>query len=456
MKKYIPKINFIFFLLLPFVDLITSLTTRLVDLPLSLGIIIKSVYVLLITVYIILYSKSKYRKQYILYLAGVAIYTILFFVTKIDLINISYIFKETSSLFKVMYGSLLFFALLTIYDDFKYSERDITKFMFYSLISYVVLMIIPTITNTYFNSYTTKNNNGSIGWFFAANDIGAILLMLYPFAYFIIDKKINKKNKKTYLWFLLLIPIIYSIFIIGTKTTWLGFILITIILFIIHLIKKDNKTNILTLLIVLIMTVLLTFVSPTVTNINKEVNRIDNKTTETVNNNRRGIVIKKETKEIVCNAKKITELIDNKDVYKVLHLLFSGRENKAYTISLIYSKSRFTDKLFGIGFTNTTRINNCYVSKYIEIDFLDILFHYGIIGLLFILTPYIYLIYNVLKNKIKPETKNIIYISITCLMIAISMIAGHIIGYPSPNIYLSMYMLLIYININKKKSNNKE
>ena len=448
MKKYIPKINFIFFLLLPFIDLITSLTTRLIDLPVSLGVIIKSLYLIIITIYIFFYSNSKHRKKYIIYFLSVSIYSLLYFITKNDLIT-NNLFNEISSLFKVVYGSLIFFAILVLYDDYKYTENNITKLMFYSLITYVILLIVPTITKTNFNSYTNKNNEGSIGWFFAANDIGAILLMLYPYIYFILDKKIDIKNKKTYSWLLLLIPIIYSIFIIGTKTTWLGFILITFLLFIIYLIKRENKKTTLLLLIIIFISSVLTIISPTVTNINKEVNRIDNKNREIVNNNINTNKIKTKTIETVCTSKKITEIIKNKDIYKIIHLLFSGRENKAYTLSLIYKEASIKDKIFGIGFTNTKRINNCFVEKYIEIDIIDIFIHYGIFGFILILIPYIYLIKNIFKNKINLSTKNLIYILITCLMIIISTIAGHIIGYPSPNIYLSIYMLLIIINTKK-------
>lgn len=448
MKKYIPKINFIFFLLLPFVDLITSLTTRLIDLPISLGVIIKSFYLIIITIYIFFYSNSKHRKKYIIYFLGISVYSLLYFITKSDLIT-NNLFNEISSLFKVVYGSLIFFAILVLYDDYKYSENDITKLMFYSLITYVILLIVPTITKTNFNSYTNKNNEGSIGWFFAANDIGAILLMLYPYIYFIIDKKIDKNNKKTYSWLLLLIPIIYSIFIIGTKTTWLGYILITLLLFIIYLIKRENKKTTLLLLIIIFISSVLTIISPTVTNINKEVNRIDNKNRELVNNNINTNKIKTKTTETVCSAKKITEIIKNKDVYKIIHLLFSGRENKAYTLSLVYKEASIKDKLFGIGFTNTKRVNNCFVEKYIEIDAIDIFIHYGIFGFILILIPYIYLIKNIFKNKINLSTKNLIYIMIISLMIIISTIAGHIIGYPSPNIYLSIYMLLLIINTKK-------
>ena len=62
------KINILFFLLLPFIDLITALTTRFINLPISAGVLFKGLYILVLTIYIVFYSKSKEKKIYIYYL----------------------------------------------------------------------------------------------------------------------------------------------------------------------------------------------------------------------------------------------------------------------------------------------------------------------------------------------------------------------------------------------------
>ncbi len=454
MKKNIIKLNSLFFILLPFIDLITSLVARFIYLPISIGMIIKGLYIFIITLYIIFYSKSKHRKTYIKYIILVSMFILLYFISKPYIFNKDYIINEISSIFKMFYGSILFFAFLVLYNDFKYKEKDINKLMFYSLITYSMLLIIPTITNTNFNTYTMKNNDGSVGWFYAANDISSIILMLYPFIYLFFIKKINNKNKKTYLYYLILLPIIYSIFIIGTKTSWLGLILITIILLVIFIITKQNKKNIYCLIITLMLTLGLTYISPAFANLNKEQDRLNNKV-EIVEDSVKNTNVTEEKdqqklEEQKCISYKITDIIKNKTIYNITHVILSGRENKAYTLYTIYKDSNFLNKLLGVGFSNTSKINNCYVERYVEMDIIDILFHYGIIGLIIIITPFIYLIKLILNNKINYNNNSIIYISIIILMIAISTVAGHVIGYPTTGIYLSLYMLLLTIHKNTK------
>lgn len=459
MKKNIKKINYLFFLILPFIDLITGLVSRFIDLPISIGMIIKGLYILLIAIYILFYSKSNHKKKFIIYISLCVIFTLMYFITKTDLLNTKYLFNEISTLFKTFFASIIFFAFLVMVDDFKYEEKDINKLMIYSLITYVILLVVPTITNTNFNSYITKDNEGSIGWFYAANDISSIILMLYPFIYTYLNKKINNNNKKTYLYYLFLPLTIYSIFIIGTKTSWLGLILVSIITLISYILKKEKK-NIILLSIVLISIMLLTLITPAFKNINKETNRQNRNTVtqkETIKNT--NVTEEKDRLETLkekCDTHKFSEIID-KRTYNLTNIILSGRQNKAYSTYLIYQSSKFSNKIFGIGFSNTDKINNCYARKYIEMDFLDILFHYGIIGLLLILTPFMYILKISLNNKnnIKNAISNIL---ITLVIIFISSTAGHVIGYPTANLYLSIYLLLIYINLNKKtvKKNDRK
>ena len=74
MKEKINKINNLFFIILPFIDIVTALMTRLVVLPVSLGVIIKGLYTVSIAIYIILYTKGKEKKQFIYYLIAIILY----------------------------------------------------------------------------------------------------------------------------------------------------------------------------------------------------------------------------------------------------------------------------------------------------------------------------------------------------------------------------------------------
>ena len=113
MKKNIKKINYLFFLILPFIDLITGLVSRFIDLPISIGMIIKGLYILLIAIYILFYSKSNHKKKFIIYISLCVIFTLLYFITKTDLLNTKYLFNEISTLFKTFFASIIFFCIFS-------------------------------------------------------------------------------------------------------------------------------------------------------------------------------------------------------------------------------------------------------------------------------------------------------------------------------------------------------
>ena len=79
------KIVYIYFLILPFIDLITSLFTKLTSISLSLGIIVKGITIIFVTLYVLFYSKSKYRKRSIIYFFLVLFFLATYFLLKPDL-----------------------------------------------------------------------------------------------------------------------------------------------------------------------------------------------------------------------------------------------------------------------------------------------------------------------------------------------------------------------------------
>lgn len=464
MKKRMKKINYLFFIILPFIDLITSLSTRFLSLPVSLGIVIKGLYTIFLAIYIILYTKTKSKKKFIFYLIMIIAYCLLFTLTKKHIWNLNTFFSEFISLYKFLFTGYILFAFIILNED-DYNNKY-SKIMFYSLMCYVILLLIPELTNTSFNSYMYKDNDGSVGWFYSANEISSIILMLFPFYFSKLKEKIDNKQ---YWYCLLIIPIIYSIFIIGTKTSWYGLILISLIIAITYIIKeRKNKKLLIFALIVPCLLIILNQYSPTKSNLESSINttstnikaKESNKDIEVeeikkdygqTSNNEDTIDFKKCGKYY-----KFKDLVKNEKISKITNVLLSGRESKAYTLLKIYKDANIFDKLFGLGFTNNSDINNCYIIKYIEIDLLDGLVHFGIIGLLIILFPFILLFKSIKLKQIKTSDSNtIIYIMTSLLIIGLSFVSGHIIGYPTCSIYLSILLILIMNQIKNKKECDK-
>ena len=261
----------------------------------------------------------------------------------------------------------------------------------------------------------------------------------------------------------------------------------TLVIFIIYLIKeRKNKKLVLFSLVVAIIPLLLNNISPTSSNVDSHIESIyteTSKTTTTKKTTTKNIknvstTKKQETttkfaeidtkEEIDANTDiaasnadkdfkkcgkfhKLKELIPNKKIYRAIFVVLSGRENKAYTELLIYKDTNLLNKLFGTGFIDSDLTNNCYIEKYIEIDLLDGFIHFGMIGLLILLFPYFYTIKYLKNIKIKKlDSTNLIYIFTFILLVGLSFVSGHILGYPTPSIYLNLLLILIINNIENK------
>lgn len=116
-------------------------------------------------------------------------------------------------------------------------EKDkLDKIMLWNLIFYILIIIIPTILDINFKSYSNSSYAGSVGWYFSANEVSTILLLLFPFIYLLL-----KKHKL--LFSILFILSLFTISLIGTKVTLFGIIIITFLIFITTLLKKKRILN---------------------------------------------------------------------------------------------------------------------------------------------------------------------------------------------------------------------
>ena len=109
---------YVFLILLPIIDLITSLTTRFMNTTLSIGVIIKLIFltIMLIT---LLFSTSKYKKKSIAYVILIFIYMIAYILSKIKYLTLTLLLRECIYLFKIAYFAILFVCLLCYLDMHK-------------------------------------------------------------------------------------------------------------------------------------------------------------------------------------------------------------------------------------------------------------------------------------------------------------------------------------------------
>ena len=452
---------YIFLILLPIIDLLTSISTRLFNLTISIGVIVKLLFLAIMLITLI-FSTSKYKKKGLIYILLVFIYMLAYILSKIKYLTMTMFIKESIYLFKTMYFPILLVCLLCFFDEHKFDKEKIIKILIINFITYGILLFLPLITNTGFSTYNYKGYKGSSGWFNSANEISVILTLLYPF----LLTKINKSK----LNIVLIIFMILMIFSLGTKVSVLGIIITTIIILVLSLIKENKKAT-LKMGFILIGIILLILNSSTLNNVKYNIPKDPKKlknvkvkpepprkdpVTEQEKNER---FLEEEYGRIRKEIEKEDKLSNNsklvKQIKKYGRIMLSSRDIYFRLTYEIYSK-HFNTKvlLLGIGYSNTTEIKHYAITKLIEIDILDIFFHSGLIALILVLLPFIYYLIKLIQSR-ELNINTVFYTLMIGLLLSISCISGHTLAAPAVSIYIILYLLLAMneINLLNKKDN---
>lgn len=437
MKKIINNINIeklltIFLLCQPIVDLITSLTYRFLGVSATLGVLVKGLFLAVLIFFVFYKYKFKDRKVSTVFVILFSLYEIIYLLINIYFKSNIVLISELKNSVKAFFSPLV---IVLLYDLLKNEKFNFKSRVFsYILVEYVVLIFIANITGTAFNTYI-GDKVGSVGWFYAGNDIGAILICLFPILLFSFVKNFEIK----YVLFLLLA--IHSILGMGTKVTAFGLILIifanlllTILNYIIKRNKLKFKKNLIAIAIIAIFTIFLLPSSPTIKNIKMHYDMVSSNTTNNSNE----------------------EVIDE--------LVFSGRTVFKKEALKRYNNSNISQKLFGTGYVD----KNNQEYKLVERDFYDIFFNHGIVGTILQLVVYVSIIMYMIKLVLKKKFTNLFrmnlqnYVISAGLMLCISFYSGHILLNPTVGIYFSTILISSFFRIYNifgqpfpKKKNNK-
>lgn len=434
------KLIYLFLLIQPILDLITSIMTRYEIGFVSIGVIVRGIFILCMLIYLLFFCNTKYKKVSIIYVFLLGIYFVLYFLIKPELLsNFTFFMNDFIYLFKYMYFLILFITMFNFYIQYELDYKKIINIFLINLLVFSILIIIPYLTNTSFSSYALNKGDGVVGWFYAANDISVILISLFPFILYKLDKKIDYKL------IILVLVSIFSCLLIGTKVAYFG-ILISLFLclfYYLFYIKKKWK-NILIVLLIFIGTIFLGYDSSVINNIKNRADKYE-EYQETGKNETKG------EGDIVVRDEDTAATI----------IVFSSRDRLLKETYEIYETRSNLEKVFGIGFSNRESVNNKKIEKLVEMDLFDILFHGGIALFILYFLPFIfviiYFIKYVLKNKFKISLRGWLLGYLILLGFGASTLSGHVFSSPSVLIYyiLIVIMFLDYfkveVNLKKKK-----
>lgn len=447
-NKFISKINFenifiLFIICQPIIDIITSLCVRNISETLTLGIFVRTIFMLYLMVYTFLKVNKKNKWKILIYYALIAIYCISFIINSYIKHGLPMMVLQIKGLIKTFYFPIILSSLLILFTEKKYSSKS--KYINIALTIYVLTIVFCKIFSIGYPTYPLKNNIGTIGLFYAGNEISAIIALLSPicFATFI-SKKFNILNA-----FLCALTV-FAMLEIGTKVACvsiIGLIILSIIVSIIKLIRKDQKgfyKQFIALTLIALLTFL--FIGNTPGGKNLKIKPIFSKDKKVVVENK-------------GNKKNKTQKKDSTSLNSTT--LLSGRNNFFKNSLKKYNSSPITDKAMGIGYISA-REGVLQENKLVEIDYFDIFFCHGIVGTLIYIIPLAIIIVLSLKKffaKFITNIKNytLIFLIYSILIgFGIALLAGHVFTAPAVSMLLILIVLEMYTKLNYEKDKKNE
>ncbi|WP_423799691.1 O-antigen ligase family protein [Neobacillus sp. SAB-20_R2A] len=454
MEKY--EIFLVIFLgLQPLIDVLTTYSLSL-NINVTFGILIRFLILFISIVYIFLKSLQLDQKKYIYY------FLILFCVLAVGVVNnfnnkpIFSVGDEGKFIVKVVYLLVMLCAYLLSFKSLSSKLTVENKLMRYLLLSSLIINIVFVIsiaTGTSLTSYDFSKI-GYSGWFFAGNEIGAILAISFP-VILLYSIRSTVALKDIYKW-IPSILMIFSMLAVGTKVGYgacLISLLVSLVMSFYELFQsrrtpalKTHKLRSLILSAITIMLILITPFTPIYKNTFTHLNLLGIDLTAKDNPN-----IKNKESEKKTNNHHKTEKQETINKKQIENLVLSSRDVFLDKQKNDYQKAPISQKLFGLGYAG----NYTDVPKMIEMDFYDIFFSFGIVGSLVLIFPLIYLGFKLIfyaSSNLKKvfNLKYALYVVSLLLAFGIAFSAGHVLTAPAVSIYISAIFAFLLVDLQIK------
>ncbi|MGG7058126.1 O-antigen ligase family protein [Clostridium tertium] len=391
-KIKIENIFFNMFLILPIIDSINGfINNGGNENGLSLGIIYR--FTVFLICLFILYKFSILKSSF-----GIFIGIILFIFIP-QLFHTYELVKLLILLFKLILPIVCIETYKSISSKEILSENFVEKLFDYWSIIFPSTILLPYFMGIGFNTY----GSGAVGYkgfYYAQNDVGFILSILYIYS---VSKFVNKI---TFRRIVSVILIMICSLLLGLKSNYMIIIVITAY----YLVKKNRNKGSYKNKLIMILAVVIGIIGIYCV-YNEQIKMIY------------------ERWIYFSSMRSFTSFMTSARSDRILPTLFYIRENH----SMLYF-------IFGTGLSYT----NANLSQFIEMDFFDIYFQLGYIGLMFILFYYFSVYFRHRKKESNKSFYNIAFL----VTMVISFLAGHVLQSALSGMFLSMICCGLITNKN--------
>ncbi|MED1411695.1 MULTISPECIES: O-antigen ligase family protein [Bacillus] len=464
-----------FIILQPVLDLLTSLSIILLKANATVGILVRFLIMAVGGIYILIQAKEKENRKFLIYLILLAVVLGIGFINNTLVKNPIVLSEEVKFVAKALYiyimlGSYIL-ALKSLKKTVNISDK-VRNSIVYSTLIINAVMVISISTSTDFGSYEWMKV-GSRGWFYAGNELGSILAIIFPI---VVLYSIQKtKSVKHVLYWIPSLLMIYSLIQVGTKVgmgsigATLAAAIGIIVLQLLFDRKNPNKKSLVLnafIAVVLLAGVAGTFkMTPLAQNMGIHTNYLSEQNVAQQGQKEKEIKekIKKEEKQhkvekpeekakIEAEVKKELEKEQKKENQE--NLIFSGRQVYEERHKQFFKEAPMSQKLLGMGYAGNFKYNEQKQPdpKLIEMDFHDWFYDFGIIGFALLMIPFIYYGLRILLAFITrfKEIFNVKYGMLSAslvLALGIAYIAGHILTAPGVGIYFVVVLAYLIVDL---------
>lgn len=424
------KIWLYFILLQPVLDFLTSLMVNKTNLPISIGILVRVVFLVYVTVYVLGYFYKKRQFKPLIGIGLLGAYLLIHLTVNLISKEPFSIVQEFTFLTKALYPVFILIAFYILYCDKVISRTKLLNVLSINTIVVSAIIIIPTILGISYESYN-DSFAGSIGWFNAANETGATLTILFAFTLLLyLDSK-----KSHALSLVAIVGTTYSVYLIGTKVATGSYILIALFALLLMLLKKQWIKS--AVMLVALAGILYgvnqspvaenTKIAEEQTQLRQELYQEADKhyTKEQVEK----IMMFQEYREM--SHPMITRILSSRDLFLMMHYDF-------------FQDADLSRKLFGMGYASEYDRE----AKMVEMDYFDFVFSFGLIAglaLTILIAVYVFKSIKLILTELFRKDRNTekLMLAFTgLLMLGVSLVAGHIWFAPAVSIYVAIVLAM--------------
>lgn len=451
-KIYTKKIIYIVIALQPIIDILTYFMKEYAHMNLTIGIIVRTI-LLVYALFYIIFSK-KFVKNKTILLELLALFVVFIINILVSVKNKTFIIGDIKNIMKVCYFPIMLMFFL-MYNK-KSSEKLSYKILVINGLIISSSILIAKLNGTQVCTYGDTINciEGYSGWFYSANELGMILVLLFGAVLYDFYK-----TNYSILSLISLIMMLYSVLCLGTKASFvgaLGILCLNLIFQFIRLVFFRNKQHAIMFVVSLFIPLFVYLLIPSIPvcynnyDLFRSYNIYCKVPIDKSKFNQKDFDYKNEQKHMegeyskgnITDDKKTELILNGRDKY------LEQKVEKVKNRSLI-------EKMFGMGYSGYAKNNNDKI-VITERDYYDMLFEYGYVGILVIMTPLILAFINILLFVLK-NIKSILYnknimIFAVLIVLAGAHISGHTLFAPAVTTYIA-YMIGIFNEIEGDNKN---